>query len=188
VTWIKYVPFEEATGQLRLLYNKYMRANETVANIISAHSLRPHLLEGHMAFYRAVLGHSANQLPLWFLEAVGVYVSTLNGCNYCINHHSHFGGLAFDGNQEAWNDITDAITSDRLDDVFDSKMLALMDYARKVTLAPQTIDAEVIQELRNSGADDGEILEVNQVSGYFAYANRTVLGLGVTLNNEVHAD
>ena len=37
-------------------------------------------------------------------------------------------------------------------------------------------------------ADNGEILEVNQVAGYFAYANRTVLGLGVTLKDEVYAD
>ncbi len=140
-----------------------------------------------MAFYRAVLGHSANQLPLWFLEAVGVYVSSLNGCNYCIDHHSHFGELAFDGSEKAWIAITDAIATDRLDDVFDHKMVALLNYAKQVTLTPQLINAEAIQALRNSGANDGEILEVNQVSGYFAYANRTVLGLGVTLKNEVHA-
>jgi hypothetical protein len=33
--------------------------------------------------------------------------------------------------------------------------------------------------------DDGEILEVNQVTAYFAYANRTVLGLGVTTEGDV---
>jgi hypothetical protein len=30
-----------------------------------------------------------------------------------------------------------------------------------------------------TGLDDGEIHEVNQVVSYFAYVNRTVLGLGV---------
>ncbi len=114
-------------------------------------------------------------------------MSSLNGCNYCIDHHSHFGELAFDGSEKAWIAITDAIATDRLDDVFDHKMVALLNYAKQVTLTPQLINAEAIQALRNSGANDGEILEVNQVSGYFAYANRTVLGLGVTLKNEVHA-
>jgi uncharacterized protein YciW len=33
--------------------------------------------------------------------------------------------------------------------------------------------------MRGAGLDDGEILEVNQVVSYFAYVNRTVLGLGV---------
>jgi uncharacterized protein YciW len=36
-----------------------------------------------------------------------------------------------------------------------------------------------VAALREAGLDDGEILEVNQVVSYFAYANRTVLGLGV---------
>ena len=34
-------------------------------------------------------------------------------------------------------------------------------------------------------ADDGEILEVNQVVAYFCYANRTVLGLGVTTEGDI---
>jgi uncharacterized protein YciW len=34
--------------------------------------------------------------------------------------------------------------------------------------------------MRAAGLTDGEILEVNQVAAYFAYANRTVSGLGVT--------
>ena len=188
MTWIKSIPLEEATGRLKALYDKHMRANETVANILSAHSLRPHMLDGHMAFYRNILGHSGNQLPLWYLEAVGVYVSALNECNYCIDHHSHFGGLAFDGNNEEWKSITDAMIADHPGDVFEGKMLALLAYAKQVTLTPAQLRADAIKALHDAGADDGEILEVNQVAGYFAYANRTVLGLGVTLKNEVYAD
>jgi uncharacterized protein YciW len=36
----------------------------------------------------------------------------------------------------------------------------------------------MVERLRGLGYDDGEILEINQVAAYFAYANRTVLGLG----------
>lgn len=39
---------------------------------------------------------------------------------------------------------------------------------------------EDIELLQTNGIDDGEILEVNQVTAYFGYANRTVLGLGTT--------
>ena len=41
-----------------------------------------------------------------------------------------------------------------------------------------------IQRLRDSGLEDGDILEINQVVAYFAYANRTVLGLGVTTSGD----
>jgi uncharacterized protein YciW len=39
--------------------------------------------------------------------------------------------------------------------------------------------------MRAAGLTDGEILEVNQVVAYFAYANRTVSGLGVTTHGDV---
>ena len=39
--------------------------------------------------------------------------------------------------------------------------------------------------MRAAGFDDGEILEINQVVAYFAYANRTVQGLGVTTRGDV---
>ena len=39
--------------------------------------------------------------------------------------------------------------------------------------------------LRDIGFDDGEILEINQVCAYFAYANRTVLGLGVSTDGDI---
>lgn len=151
------------------------------------HSLRPHTLDGHVAFYRSVIGHSANKLPLWYLESVGVHVSAINQCNYCINHHIHFGGLAYKGGKSEWAAIEKAVVNDTAEDVFEGKLLALIRYARKLTQDPSSLTVQDMDELRISGADDGEILEVNQVAGYFAYANRTVLGLGVSLDGEVFA-
>ncbi len=188
MTWIEFVPFEDASGRLKTLYDRYKRPNDTVSNIITAHSLRPHLLEGNMALYRAVLGHTANELPLWFLEAVGVHVSGINDCAYCVDHHDHYGGLAFKGEAAEWCAIVEALHDDRPEDKFDGKHLALLRYAATVTREPTSITEQTIRDLRDAGANDGEILEVNQVAGYFAYANRTILGLGITLDGEVSAD
>ena len=55
------------------------------------HSLRPHLMEGHMAIYTYVLHHRDNTIDKWFLETLGVWVSALNDCDYCVEHH--FAGL-----------------------------------------------------------------------------------------------
>jgi uncharacterized peroxidase-related enzyme len=186
MTWINFVPFREATGRLEALYDRYRRPNDTLPNIISAHSLRPHILEGHMVLYRAVLGHSANSLPLWFLEAIGFFVSVLNKCTYCMDHHGHYGRLAFPGADTEWDDMEAAFLDDRVDHVLDGKWRAMLVYARQLTVEPAAVTEQSIQNLRDAGADDGEILEINQVAGYFAYANRVVLGLGVTLDGEVH--
>ena len=56
---------------------------------------------------------------------------------------------------------------------------------RKLTLNPVSLTTTSIEA---ASASDSEILEVNQVASYFAYANRVVLGLGVTLDGEVRAD
>ncbi len=55
-----------------------------------------------------------------------------------------------------------------------------MHYAKLLTQTPAAVEEEQIKALREAGLDDGEILEINQVISYFTYANRTVLGLGVT--------
>ena len=37
----------------------------------------------------------------------------------------------------------------------------------------------------DSGLDDGEILEANQIICYFNYVNRSLNGLGVTTDNDI---
>jgi uncharacterized protein YciW len=61
---------------------------------------------------------------------------------------------------------------------------AALAYARKLTLSPGDIVQQDIDALRTAGLSDGEILEINQVASYFAYANRTVAGLGVSTEGE----
>ena len=60
-----------------------------------------------------------------------------------------------------------------------------LSYARQLTLRPAEMDASLVDELRSSGFEDGEILEINQVVAYFNYANRTVLGLGASTDGDI---
>ncbi len=60
-----------------------------------------------------------------------------------------------------------------------------MNYARKLTEQPADMDEADLRPLRDAGLSDGEILEINQVVAYFAYANRTVLGLGCSTKGDV---
>lgn len=178
-SWIQTLDYEQATGKLKTIYDRVKGSNNTIDNILLAHSLRPHTLEGHMALYKSVLHHSGNRLPTSLLETLGVYVSLLNGCDYCVQHH--FAGLkkllSDDARAEA---IWVAFESGHLKDAFDERELAILDYAKTLTQNPSQLQQADIQRLRQLGLDDGAILEINQVVAYFAYANRTVLGLGVS--------
>lgn len=155
---------------------------------MTAHSLRPHTLEGHMALYKNVLHHNANQIPKWFLETVGVYVSLINKCEYCVDHH--FEGLKrLVANRAKADEIKAALKNSFNTGAIDSphltaKEIAALQYASRLTTSPSAIMEVHINALREKGWTDGDILEINQVTAYFAYANRTVLGLGVTTEGD----
>ena len=54
-------------------------------------------------------------------------------------------------------------------------------YAEKLTLMPwEMVEADVIA-LREVGFSDAAILDINQVTGYYAFVNRLADGLGVEL-------
>lgn len=64
--WIHMIPLEEAQGPLVAAYEKVKTPHGTVDNVMKAHSLRPHTMEGHVALYRSVLHNPDNTLPFWF--------------------------------------------------------------------------------------------------------------------------
>ena len=123
MTWIRTIAPKEADGKLKTLYDRIIGAGGQVDNILQAHALRPHTLEGHMALYKSVLHHFGNSLETWILEAVGVTVSRINGCSYCVEHH--YTGmkrlLQDDARAEA---IKAAIIADRPEQALEGKALA----------------------------------------------------------------
>ncbi len=149
-----------------------------------AHSLRPHSMEGHMALYKNVLHHSANQLPRWFLEALGVYVSMLNNCEYCVEHHAA-GLRRLLADDTRANEMLESLKQEGFAHAFSMAEGCALAYARCLTRDPPAVSESMLDELREHGYDDGMILEINQVCAYFAYANRTVLGLGCSADGEV---
>jgi uncharacterized peroxidase-related enzyme len=184
LAYIKTIHPDAAEGKLAELFRRVRGPTGQVDNVLQIHSLRPHTMEGHMALYKAVLHHSGNRTPAWFLESLGVLVSLLNGCTYCARHHSE--GLkrllhAQPGRYEA------CLAQLQIPEPglpFTMAQSAALRYARKLTLCPGEMVQPDIDELLAAGISDGEILEINQVASYFAYVNRTVVGLGVSTEGE----
>jgi len=184
MSWIKSIGKDEAEGRIKTLYDRIVGPKGQVDNVLAVHGLRPHSLEGHMALYKAVLHHYGNTLEKSFLETLGVWVSRLNGCDYCVEHH--FAGLKRLLKDEARSaEIRASIDNDQIDDAFFGRERCAISYARKLTEHPGSMVEDDVIVLREAGYSDGEILEINQVVAYFCYANRTVLGLGVNHVGEV---
>ena len=187
MTWITTIPADAATGRLEKLYSRIKAPDGSIDNIMMSHSLRPHTMEGHMALYKATIHHSGNKIPKSFLETIGVWVSLLNNCSYCVEHH--FAGLVRllkgapkTGAIRAALNAHDIAPSPL---TFSARESTALIYARVLTQDPGAVTETMINDLRTAGWSDGEILEINQVTAYFCYANRTVLGLGCNTDGEV---
>lgn len=184
MTWISTIAYDDADGALKKLYDRIKGPDNNVDNIMLAHSLRPHSMEGHMTLYKYVLHHPRNTLPKAYLETIGVWVSLLNDCRYCVEHH--FAGMSRLVQDDARAVAIRTVMEQRtLSQAFTGRELAGLEYAEKLTRDAASVSEQDLDNLRGAGFDDGEILEINQVTAYFAYANRVVLGLGINTDGDI---
>ena len=65
---------------------------------------------------------------------------------------------------------------------------AVLDYADKLTRTPGAVREADLAPLRAHELSDRDILDVNQVTAYFAYVNRVADGLGVVIDDYAAAE
>ena len=58
---------------------------------------------------------------------------------------------------------------------------AMLDYVAKLTREPWTVTANDVEKLKAAGFDELAVLDICQVTAYFAFVNRMADGLGVEL-------
>ena len=182
--WINMISDDQTSSDLKKAFDLARSPAGTVDNVMRIHSLRPHTMIGHIELYKSVLHNENNTLPMWLAESIGSYVAILNECEY--SYTNHWANASYLINDVARaEEIESALKKDQPEDAFMGMELQMMRYARKLTLSPALVCAGDIQQMRQEGAVDGEILEVNQVVSYFCYVHRLLNGLGVTLNGDV---
>ena len=182
--WIKMVSDEDADDKLLEVLKLARTPHGTVDNVMRVHSLRPETMRGHVVLYRSALHDPANTLPEWLQETISSYVSILNDCAYSLaNHWANARHLI--GDDARADKIETALQAHKPETEFEGRELALLQYAEKLTLSPGKMNKGDVDNLRSAGLDDGEILEANQIIGYFNYANRCLNGLGVTTQGDV---
>ena len=182
--WITMLTDKQASDDVKQIFNKARTPHGTLDNVMRVHSLRPETMLGHLALYRSVLHSKDLTLPIWFLEVIACYVSLINRCEYSFTHHWHNAERLINNLSRAQS-VRNALETNTLEDVFQSKELRLLQYAKKLTSSVQTMEINDITKLQEIGIKDGEILEVNQVVAYFNYSNRLLNGLGVSTTGDV---
>lgn len=80
-------------------------------------------------------------------------------------------------------ELARALTRDHTTADITPRQRAILDYAVKLTVTPGDMRETDLAEMRGHGLGDRDILDVNQVTAYFAYVNRVADGLGVVTDD-----
>ncbi|AMT92891.1 alkylhydroperoxidase [Brevibacterium linens] len=114
-------------------------------------------------------------------EMIGVVVSGINGCTYCAVSH---GAALRELSQDPVTANLVAINWRQAD--LSERQRAIAEYADLLTKAPETVEEDDLQPMRDAGLNDHEIMEAVQVIGMFNMTNRISSALGFVPNTEYH--
>lgn len=80
--------------------------------------------------------------------------------------------------------LPDTLADDFRTAPIDADDRAMLEYVDKLTRTPAGISRPDVDVLRRAGFSDAAILDICQVTAYFAFVNRLADGLGVELEPE----
>jgi uncharacterized peroxidase-related enzyme len=173
MSWIDEIDIDDAEGKLATIYAELIEKRGKVSNILKVHSLNPTAMADHLDLYMSVM-FGKSGLSRAEREAVGVVVSAVNDCAYCVNHHTE-ALRRYIKDEEALEML---MTADGLE-TLEPRLSNIVRHAEKLTSAPSAMTESDLGELRAVGLSDRDILDLSLVVAYFNFVNRIALGLGV---------
>lgn len=139
MAYIKVIEENQASEELKEIYNKVKSSRGKISNIIKVHSLLPDTMKTHLDLYKSIM-FSKSSLSRADKELIAIVVSSVNRCEYCVSHHAR--ALLFYWKDEA--KVNRAIEDFRKLDLT-NKQLAMLNYAEKLTLSPHKITEDDIK-------------------------------------------
>ncbi|KPL14689.1 peroxidase [candidate division WOR_3 bacterium SM1_77] len=173
MTWIEVIDEKSAKGDLLKVYKYIKEKRGKISNIMRVHSLNPSAMQKHLDLY-VTLMFGASGLSREERELIGVVVSNLNGCDYCVRHHA----TALNHYWKNEEKIVTLLSDFKAVDLSDRQRKMLV-YVHKLTLSPGETFRQDVQVLQEIGFTDEDILNISLITSYFCFVNRIVLGLGI---------
>lgn len=181
LSYLKRPSVEEIPPELQEYFDDNIKKQEeklgVVNNLFKVLPLNSIQFKAFLDFMYSLFNIKNTYLNVIEKEMIGLVVSSINCCNYCLTTHSDaLRGLTKD---PVWVDqLTYNYRSAKLTD----KQRALCDYAFRATKYADEITTKEVDLLRMVGFTDNEILEAAFVVGFFNYTNRWVSTIGAIPN------
>jgi uncharacterized peroxidase-related enzyme len=149
-----------------------------VPNLLRAYAWRPDRLRAWFAHYRQLL-EPTEGLSLVDREMIAVVVSAANECAYCLASHGWGLRRALDDPSTA-----DRVARDHRTAGLDDRLVAILDYAQKLSRDPSSGDDADIAQLRGHGLSLTDMWDVIELTAMFNFTNRLTTAAGIVLNDE----
>ncbi|MBS3781892.1 MAG: peroxidase-related enzyme [Candidatus Thermoplasmatota archaeon] len=178
MSWIDEVEYEEAEGKTKEVYDKIRNQRGKLSNIMKVQSLMPEAMDHHLDLYLSIMFEDRS-LSREKCEMIGVVVSSINGCDYCVNHHAE----ALD---HFWRDQEKVkeLEEDYRNVDISKKEKNMLGFVKRSTEKPDSVEQKDIDGLIEVGFSDKEILNIVMITSYFNFVNRIALTLGVDFSEE----
>ena len=151
--FLQTVPPEDASGEVKAMYDKDLAAQGYVANYTRAFSARPDVLQGWLALKDAITSGMDPRL----YELATVAAATAIRSSYCSLVH---GNILATGYYPAEQVVSIAGDGDETGAALDAADAAVVRFARKVAEEAEQITPEDVGELRRLGFSDADVFNV----------------------------
>ncbi|MES2153510.1 MAG: peroxidase-related enzyme [bacterium] len=182
MAYIRTISEDDADGKLFEIYDEIQRNRGRVSNILRLSSLEPKSMRAHLDLYMTTV-FGKGGLSRKESEILAVAVSATNGDSYCTTHHKEALGR-YSKDHAFVEEVAKAPGKVKLP----ARERVLVDYAVALTAHPAKGVKSEVDAMKKAGLKDEEILQAAQIVGYFNFANRLAIGLGVDLEPENERD
>ena len=178
IAWLSVPADTSSSAEARELWEKPLEKLGFVPNVLRVMALRPEHLVTWWAYTQELMTGESG-LTKAQREMIAVVVSVENRCHYCVVSHS-----------AALRKLTsDPVLADQIATNYRYAPLepaerAMLDYALKLTADSSSCTEDDVDELREAGWSDEDILDIAQVAAMFNFTNRLASGLGWVPNRE----
>ena len=151
--FLQTVPPDDASGEVKAMYDKDLAAQGYVANYTRAFSARPDVLQGWLALKDAITSGMDPRL----YELATVAAATAMRSSYCSLVH---GNILATGYYPPEQVVSIAGDGDEAAAALDTADAAVVRFARKVAEEAEQITPEDVGELRRLGFSDADVFNV----------------------------
>ena len=151
-----------------------------VPNVFLALARRPAEFRAFFAYHDALMERDGG-LSKAEREMIVVATSAANDCTYCVVAH----GAILRIHAKAPR-VADQLAINYRAAEISPRQRLMLDFALKLAVAPQTVEAADLERLRDAGFDDEDIWDIGAITALFALSNRMAHLTDMTPNEEFY--